>query len=41
MLVPSSGGRFEVEKDGAPLFQKSLLGRHARPGENLALLRDH
>jgi predicted Rdx family selenoprotein len=38
-LVPSSGGRFEVAKDDAPIFQKSLLGRHARPGEIIALLR--
>jgi len=39
VLVPSSGGRFEVAKDGAPVFQKSLLGRHARPGEIVTLLR--
>jgi len=38
-LVPSSGGRFEVAKDGAPLFQKSKLGRHAEPGEVVRLLR--
>jgi selT/selW/selH-like putative selenoprotein len=38
-LRPSSGGRFEVFRDGAPVFQKSKLGRHARPGEIVALLR--
>jgi hypothetical protein len=37
-LVPSSGGRFEVSRDGVPIFEKSKLDRHARPGEILALL---
>jgi predicted Rdx family selenoprotein len=38
-LRPSGGGRFEVSLDGVPLFQKSKLGRHAAPGEIVALLR--
>jgi selenoprotein W-related protein len=38
-LRPSSGGRFEVTKDGIPLFQKSKLGRHAEQGEIVRLLR--
>jgi selenoprotein W-related protein len=38
-LLPSSGGRFEVAKDGIPLFQKSKLGRHADHGEIVRLLR--
>ena len=38
-LRPSSGGRFEVAKDGTPLFQKSKLGRHAEPGEIVRLIR--
>jgi selT/selW/selH-like putative selenoprotein len=37
-LVPSSGGRFEVSRDGVPVFEKSKTGRHARPGEIVALL---
>jgi selT/selW/selH-like putative selenoprotein len=37
-LIPSSGGRFEVSRDGKPIFQKSKLGRHAQPGEILNLL---
>jgi len=37
-LVPSSGGRFEVTADGAPVFEKSKLHRHAAPGEVLRLL---
>jgi predicted Rdx family selenoprotein len=37
-LVPSGGGRFEVTRDGLPVFQKSKLGRHARPGEIIKLL---
>jgi selT/selW/selH-like putative selenoprotein len=38
-LRASSGGRFEVSKDGSPIFQKSKLGRHAEPGEIVRLLR--
>ena len=38
-LLPSSGGRFEVSKDGRPLFEKSKLHRHAQPGEIVRLLR--
>jgi selT/selW/selH-like putative selenoprotein len=37
-LMPSSGGRFEVKRDGQPVFEKSKAGRHAQPGEVLALL---
>ena len=38
-MTPSSGGRFEVLKDGIPIFQKSKRGRHAAKGEIVALLR--
>jgi selenoprotein W-related protein len=37
-LIPSKGGRFEVMRDGVPIFEKSRLGRHAQPGEVLKLL---
>jgi selT/selW/selH-like putative selenoprotein len=37
-MIPSRGGRFEVIADGVPVFQKSKLGRHAKPGEILSLL---
>ena len=37
-MIPSRGGRFEVLRDGVPVFEKSKLGRHARPGEVLELL---
>jgi selT/selW/selH-like putative selenoprotein len=37
-MIPSGGGRFEVVRDGKPIFQKSKLGRHAQPGEILQLL---
>ncbi|MDQ4079841.1 MAG: Rdx family protein [Gemmatimonadota bacterium] len=37
-MIPSGGGRFEVTRDGTPIFQKSKLGRHAQPGEILRLL---
>jgi hypothetical protein len=38
-MIPSSKGRFEVLRDGVPVFEKSKLDRHARPGEILTLLR--
>ena len=37
-MIPSRGGRFEVTVDGLPVFEKSKLGRHAKPGEILTLL---
>jgi selenoprotein W-related protein len=33
ILLPSSGGRFEVTLDGELLFSKAALDRHPRPGE--------
>ena len=38
-LIPSSGGRFEVEVDGDLIFSKAQLGRHAEPGEVVKLVR--
>jgi hypothetical protein len=38
-MIPSSKGRFEVLRDGVPVFEKSKLDRHARPGEILQLLK--
>jgi hypothetical protein len=32
-LISSRGGRFEVVVDDTPVFEKSKLGRHAKPGE--------
>jgi predicted Rdx family selenoprotein len=32
-LIPSSGGRFEVAVDGAPVYSKAATGRHAAAGE--------
>lgn len=37
-MIPSRGGRFEVMADDVPVFEKSKLGRHAKPGEILSLL---
>lgn len=37
-LIPSKSGRFEVVRDGAPVFEKSKLKRHAEPGEVVRLL---
>ena len=38
-IVSGSGGVFTVEVDGAVLFSKAELGRHAEPGEVLRLFR--
>jgi len=37
-LLDSSGGVFEVTVDGALVFSKKRLGRHAEPGEVLGLI---
>jgi hypothetical protein len=37
-MIPSSGGRFEVTRDGVPVFEKSKLHRHAKAGEIISLL---
>jgi len=39
-LVTGSKGTFDVEVDGEMLFSKRTSGRHAKPGEVLALFRD-
>jgi selenoprotein W-related protein len=33
VLLPSSGGRFEVRLDAELIFSKATLNRHPRPGE--------
>lgn len=38
-IVPSAGGVFDVFRDGELVFSKKKLGRHAQPGEILALLK--
>ncbi len=38
-LIPSSGGIFDVTVDGTLIFSKRALGRHAKPGEIVNLLR--
>ncbi len=39
-LVTGSKGVFEVAVDGRPLYSKHGTGRHANPGEVLALFRE-
>ena len=39
-MLPSSKGRFEVTLDDEVIFSKARLGRHANPGEIVALVRD-
>ena len=38
-LIPARDGRFEVSVDGALVFSKAALQRHARPGEVVELVR--
>ena len=40
-MIPSGKGRFEVTYNGQPIFEKSKLDRHARPGEVLAIIAAH
>jgi selT/selW/selH-like putative selenoprotein len=40
LLIPGSGGVFEVTRDGVNIFSKKTVGRHARPGEVLTRLRE-
>ena len=40
-LIPSDGGRFEVEVDGELIYSKLQLGRHAEPGEVKGLFEAH
>jgi selenoprotein W-related protein len=39
LIIPSSGGVFEVKVDGELLFSKRALRRHAEPGEVVGLIR--
>lgn len=39
-LVTGSKGVFDVEVDGTLLYSKKATGRHAEPGEVLALFRE-
>ena len=39
LLIPSSGGVFEVKVDGELIFSKKALRRHANPGEVIGLIR--
>ena len=38
-LIPDKGGKFEVSVNGDLIFSKKQLGRHAEPGEVMALFR--
>jgi ascorbate-specific PTS system EIIC-type component UlaA len=38
-LIPGSGGIFDVTADGKLVFSKNALGRHAKPGEIVDLLK--
>jgi selT/selW/selH-like putative selenoprotein len=37
-MIPTRGGRFEVTLDGKPIFEKSKVGRHAKPGEVMNII---
>ncbi|MEY3031145.1 MAG: hypothetical protein RL058_1508 [Actinomycetota bacterium] len=40
-LVTGSAGVFDVVVDGEVIYSKHSTGRHAEPGEVLALFRDY
>jgi selenoprotein W-related protein len=37
-IIPSGGGKFEVEVDGKLVYSKMQTGRHAEPGEVVRLV---
>ncbi len=37
-LIPSDGGRFEVEVNGKLVYSKLQTNRHAEPGEVLKII---
>ncbi|MEY4173661.1 MAG: hypothetical protein RI900_826 [Actinomycetota bacterium] len=39
-LVTGSSGTFDVEVDGELIYSKKAVGRHAEPGEVLAIFRE-
>lgn len=39
-LVPSSGGIFEVRKNGQIVYSKKAIGRKPEPGEILEIVRE-
>lgn len=40
LLIPSSGGVFEVDVDGKRIFSKKELGRHAEEGEVVQRMKE-
>lgn len=40
-LIPSEGGRYEIEVNGKLLYSKINSGRHAEPREVAKLVRDY
>ena len=40
LLLPSSGGRFEVMVDDELIYSKKATGRHANPGEIVKLFQE-
>ena len=39
LLIPASGGKFEITVNGELIFSKKALGRHAEPGEVYELVK--
>jgi len=40
VLVPSSGGIFDIDVDGANVFTKKMIGHYPEPEEVIEILRD-
>ena len=39
ILIPTSGGKFEITVNGELVFSKKTLGRHAEPREVYGLVK--
>lgn len=40
-MIPSDGGRFEIEVDGELIYSKLQTRRHIEAGEAVRLIRQH
>jgi len=40
-LIPSTGGRFEVDVNDQLIYSKLHTGRHAQPGEVVGLIQEY
>ena len=41
ILIPSEGGKFEIEINQTLVYSKLVTGRHVKTGEGLDLVRNY